>query len=82
MKLLVLFLCFCLASPVISEEINLSLDFELNEPENVIFNSLRDIATDSDNNIYVLDNKEKVLYLLVLFHIVWVRRFNHTIKTC
>lgn len=63
MKLLVLFLCFCLASPVISKEINLSLDFELNEPENVIFNSLRDIATDSDNNIYVLDNKEKVLYL-------------------
>nr|MBC8357343.1 hypothetical protein [Candidatus Aminicenantes bacterium] len=60
MKLTVIFLCFCMVSPLISEEINLSLDFELNEPENIIFNLLIDIATDSNNNIYVLDNKEKV----------------------
>ncbi|MBL7082673.1 MAG: NHL repeat-containing protein [Candidatus Aminicenantes bacterium] len=63
MKLTVIFLCFCMVSPLISEEINLSLDFELNEPENIIFNLLIDIATDSNNNIYVLDNKEKVIYL-------------------
>lgn len=44
-------------------QIKLSLDFVLNEPENIIFNRLSDIATDSNNNIYVLDYKENVIYL-------------------
>ncbi len=63
MKLVVIFLCFCMVSPLISGEINLLLDFELNEPENIIFYLLIDIATDSNNNIYVLDIKEKLIYL-------------------
>jgi len=46
-----------------SSQIALSLDFEINEPENIIFNRLSDVATDSKNNIYVLDYKELVIYL-------------------
>lgn len=63
LRLLLLFLCFCTASPVISEEIKLSLDFKFSEPEDVIFNRLSDLETDSNNNIYVLDHKEQVIYV-------------------
>ncbi len=52
-----------MTSQVFSEQIKLSLDLEIKEPENIIFNGLKDIATDSKNNIYVLDRKEKLIYL-------------------
>ena len=52
-----------MTSQVLSEQIKLSLDLEIKEPENVIFNSLGDIATDSKNNIYISDRKEKLIYL-------------------
>ena len=46
-----------------SKQIKLSLDIQIKEPENIIFNRLIDIATDSKNNIYILDSKEKTVYL-------------------
>jgi len=39
------------------------LDLEIKEPEKIIFHGLEDIATDSKNNIYILDRKEKFMYL-------------------
>ena len=48
---------------VFSVQIELSLDLEIEEPEDIIFNNLEDIATDSKNNIYILDSKEKTIYL-------------------
>jgi len=52
-----------MTSQVFSEQIKLLLDLEIKEPENIIFNRLEDIATDSKNNIYILDRKEKFMYL-------------------
>ena len=52
-----------MVSPVISEEIKLSLDFEFGESGDVIFNRLSDLATDSNNNIYLLDHNEKLIYV-------------------
>ena len=52
-----------MTSQVFSEQIKLLLDLEIKEPENIIFNRLKDIATDSKNNIYILDRKEKFMYL-------------------
>jgi hypothetical protein len=52
-----------MTSQVFSGQIKLSLDLEIKESENIIFHNLRDIATDSKNNIYILDNKEKTIYL-------------------
>ncbi len=66
-KQLILFLIFSLyifmTSLAFSEQIKLSLDLEIKEPENIIFYGLGDIATDSKNNIYILDEKEKFVYL-------------------
>ena len=52
-----------MTSQVFSEQIKLSLDLEIKEPENIIFSRIKDIATDSKNNIYILDRKEKFMYL-------------------
>ena len=52
-----------MTSQVFSEQIKLSLDLEIKEPENIIFNRLNDIATDSRNNIYILDDKGKMIYV-------------------
>jgi len=52
-----------MTSQVFSEQIKLSLDLEIKGSENIIFNRLKDIATDSKNNIYILDRKEKLIYL-------------------
>jgi hypothetical protein len=52
-----------MASPIFAEEIKLSLDFEFGESGDVIFNRLSDIGTDSDNDIYILDYKEKLIYV-------------------
>ena len=49
--------------PLFSENLILTVDLEITEPPGIIFNGLIDIATDSKNNIYVLDNKEKSIYL-------------------
>jgi hypothetical protein len=38
------------------------LDVEIFESDNIIFGQLSDIATDSNNNIYVMDSKDKVIY--------------------
>jgi len=43
-------------------QVKLSLDLEIKEPEGVYFNKITDIASDSQNNIYILDRKEKGLY--------------------
>jgi outer membrane protein assembly factor BamB len=65
-KQVILFLIFSLyifmTSLAFSEQIKLSLDLEIKELENIIFNLLINIATDSNNNIYVLDSEEKVIY--------------------
>lgn len=52
-----------IASETFADQIKLILDLEIKEPDNIIFNNLKDIATDSKNNIYVLDKKEKTIYL-------------------
>jgi len=66
-KQVILVLTFSLyvfmTSLAFSGPIKLSLDLEIKEPENIIFYGLGDIATDSKNNIYVLDKKEKFVYL-------------------
>jgi hypothetical protein len=61
--LLIFFLYIFMTSLAFSEQITLSLDLEIKEPENIIFFRLGDIATDSKNNIYILDKKEKFVYL-------------------
>jgi hypothetical protein len=38
------------------------LDVEIFESDNIIFGQLSDIATDSNNNIYVMDSKDKAIY--------------------
>jgi len=63
MKSIIFFLCVLFNSQFFSEEIDLSLDIEIKEPKNIIFNRIIDIATDSKNNIYLLDSKEKMVYL-------------------
>lgn len=60
---LIFSLSIFMTSQVFSEQIKLSLDLEIKEPENIIFNGLRDIATDSKNNIFVLDSEEKMIFL-------------------
>ncbi len=60
---LIFSLSIFMTSQVFSEQIKLSLDLEIKEPEDIIFNNLNDIATDSENNIYILDSKEKMIYL-------------------
>lgn len=45
-----------------SAQVDLSLDLEIKEPEDIIFNLIVDIAVDSENSIFILDMKEKVLY--------------------
>lgn len=58
--LILILLSIVLHAP--SAQIELSFDIEIKEPEDIIFNNLKDIATDSNNNIYILDSKEKTLY--------------------
>lgn len=58
--LILILLSIALHAP--SAQVELSLDLEINEPEDIIFNNLKDIATDSNNNIYILDSKEKAVY--------------------
>lgn len=41
---------------------HLKLDMEISEAGEVLFESIIDIATDSKNNIYALDRKQKTLY--------------------
>ena len=62
-SILLFFLVILITPYVLTEQIKLSLDLEINEPENIIFHGLFDIATDSKNNIYLLDYKEKMIYL-------------------
>lgn len=57
------FLCSFMSLQTFAHQIKLSLDSEIKEPEKIIFNRLVDIATDSKNNIYVLDKEEKMIYL-------------------
>ncbi|MCJ7579609.1 MAG: 6-bladed beta-propeller, partial [Candidatus Aminicenantes bacterium] len=45
-----------------SAQVDLSFDLEIKEPEDIIFNLIVDIAVDSENSIFILDIKEKVLY--------------------
>ena len=47
---------------LVDGQVKLSLDLEIKEPEDVIFNKIVDIAVDSQNDMYILDSKEKVLY--------------------
>ncbi len=54
--------CLILHPLTFSEQIQLSLDLELKEPHNIIFNALVDIATNSENNIYIVDKKENCVY--------------------
>jgi len=63
MKFVIFFLIIFIATPIFSEQVKLSLDLEIKEPEKIIFNRLTDIATDSKSNIYVLDRGEKLVYL-------------------
>jgi len=44
------------------EQVKLTLDLEIKEPEDVFFNKIVDIAVDSQNSIYILDFEEKFLY--------------------
>jgi len=44
------------------EQVKLTLDLEIKEPEDVFFNKIVDIAVDSQNSIYILDLEEKFLY--------------------
>ncbi len=66
-KQVIIYLLFSLTvfltPQLFSEQIKLSLDLEIKEPENIIFYGLGDIATDSKNNIYILDRQEKSVYL-------------------
>lgn len=48
---------------LINGQVKLSLDCEIKEPDKIIFNKIVDIEIDSQNNIYLLDRKEKFLYL-------------------
>jgi len=59
---LVIILILSISLPLYSENIVLKLDLEIGEPNDIIFDRLIDIATDSKNDIYVLDRKEKVIY--------------------
>lgn len=45
-----------------SEQVELSLDLEIKEQEDIIFNLIVDIAVDSENSVFILDMKERVLY--------------------
>jgi hypothetical protein len=62
-KFIIHFLSIFITIHAFSKQIKLSLDIEIKEPENIIFNRLIDIATDSKNYIYVLDSKEKTIYV-------------------
>jgi hypothetical protein len=57
------FLFLFMPSLIFPHQIKLSLDLEIREPEGIIFNRFEDIATDSKNNIYILDRGEKLVYL-------------------
>jgi len=46
----------------ISKDTILNIDLEIKENSKILFGKLIDIATDSKNNIYVLDNKENTIY--------------------
>lgn len=60
--LILIMVLFSMALQASSAQIELSLDLEIEESEEIIFNNLKDIATDSKNNIYILDSKEKAVY--------------------
>lgn len=61
MPILILIL-LSIALQASSAQVDLSLDLEIKEPEDIIFNLIVDIAIDSENNIFILDMKENVLY--------------------
>jgi DNA-binding beta-propeller fold protein YncE len=63
LKLIIFSLSILMTLEVFSEQIKLTLDIEIKEPGNIIFNRIRDIATDSKSNIYVLDSKEKMVFI-------------------
>jgi len=64
MKIIYTSICiFLMIIQSLSGQVTLSLDLEINESDNLVFYQLIDIATDSENNIYVLDRKEKRIYL-------------------